>query len=574
MRALTATALITVLIDLGEVQTAEVVWKQMPSEVAVLRDLAEGQLQSARGRVELAVSLYERASNESAVTLQWTSLATTELVRELAAAGRITEARKALERLDAIASKSKRGIDSDSRTAAARAAVQLGEGNLDAALGTIAAALATQSRDSARVLLLDLQGDVLARRGDAMAAEQAWRSAADLIEDWRASIPTTQLRAGLVAHHRRALESWLDSSCSRNDVAGALEATRRIVGRGLLDRFRQREANAPATADASIRDVVRRLATRRELSATLAETRELRAIEHHVTLFMVGAESVWAIRHAQAWQIDRLGTRDEVLRIVDDYRQHPDDAAIASKLGGILFPVDRLPRGEPLVVLLDLQLSDVALAGLRTGDRYLVEHAAILEVLAPDLLFEPVRETSGGAVVIGDPNGDLPAAMREAKAVARQLAVADHTGQAANRDALLAAKTVKVLHVATHSTIADARAELVLHGGSVSAIEIVNQRIAPRVAVIATCRSQVADDPATSLVAAFLAAGSSGVIGVKRALSDADGALVMASFYAAGGRDDALNALAKAQRAAIAAKRPPSTWAAVSFFGVGGWLQP
>jgi hypothetical protein len=108
----------------------------------------------------------------------------------------------------------------------------------------------------------------------------------------------------------------------------------------------------------------------------------------------------------------------------------------------------------------------------------------------------------------------------------------------------------------------------------VSAIEIVNQRIAPRVAVIATCRSQVADDPATSLVAAFLAAGASGVVGVKRSLSDADGAFVMASFYAAGGGDEALEALAKAQRAAIAAKRAPSTWAAVSFFGVGGWIQP
>jgi tetratricopeptide (TPR) repeat protein len=574
MQALTASALVTVLIDLGEVQTAEVVWKQMPTDVLVLRDLAEAQLQSARGRVELAISLYERASNAGDASPQWTALAATELVRELAAAGRIGDARKALARLDDTLRNSPRGVDSDSRTAAARAAVELGEGHTDAALATIAAALATPSRDSARVLLLDLQGDVLAKRGDAMAAEQAWRAAADLIEDWRASIPTTQLRGGLVAHHRRALESWLESSCTRNDVAGALEATRRIVGRGLLDRFRQREANAPATADASIRDVVQRLATRRELSASLAGTRDLREAKHHVTLFMVGAQSVWAIRHVEEWRIDRLGPREEVLRLVDDYRQHPDDSVVAAKLGTVLFPLDRLPHGEPLVVLLDLQLADVALAGLRTADRYLVEHAPILEVLAPELLFEPVRNAAGAPVVIGNPNGDLPAATREARAVAQQLAVAERIGEQANRDALIAAKDVRLLHVATHSTVTDARAALVLRGESMSAIEIVNQRIAPRVAVIATCRSQVADDPATSLVAAFLAAGSSGVVGVKRALPDDDGALLMASFYAAGGSDHALDALAKAQRAAIASKRAPSTWAAVSFFGVGGWIQP
>jgi tetratricopeptide (TPR) repeat protein len=572
MRALTASTLVDLLIDLGEVQTAEVVWKEMPAGFAVVRDLSEARIHAARGRVELAISLYERASKDTHV--QWSSIAMIELVRELAATGRIADARKALSNLELVLHERERTVEADSRVAAARAAVALGEGNFDAALSTIDTALAIPSRDSARVLLLDLQGSALAKRGDPMAAEHAWRTAADLLEDWRASIPSTQLRGGLVAHHRHALESWLDSSCRREDVEGALEATRRIVGRGLLDRFRQREANAPATADASIRDLVQRLAARRELGASFAETRDLRTINYDMTAFMLGGESVWAIRHTREWHIDRVGGRDEVLKLVDDYRRRPDDAAIAARLGSMMFPVDRLPREGPLVVLLDLELSDVALAGLRTGEHYLVEYSPILELLAPDLLFAPLRVATNAAVVIGDPNGDLPGAAIEAHSVAEQLGVTAHTGAQASRDALLAAQSARLLHVATHSTISDARAVLVLNDHPMSAIEIVNRRIAPRVAVIATCRSQVADDPATSLVAAFLAAGASGVVGVKRALSDRDGALLIASFYEGHGDHEPLVGLARAQRAAIAAKRPPSTWAAVSFFGVGGWIQP
>jgi CHAT domain-containing protein len=106
-----------------------------------------------------------------------------------------------------------------------------------------------------------------------------------------------------------------------------------------------------------------------------------------------------------------------------------------------------------------------------------------------------------------------------------------------------------------------------------SSLEIVRQKLAPRVAVLATCRSQVDDDPATSLVAAFLAAGAAGVVGVKRALDDADSANLMTEFYRASGADNPMLALATAQRAAISNHALPHAWATVSFFGVGGWMN-
>ena len=81
MRAMAANALVGVLIDLGEVQTAEVVWKQMPSEPSVLRDLSEAWIHSARGHVQLGISLYERASKDTGKNEQWRSIAMTSRAR-------------------------------------------------------------------------------------------------------------------------------------------------------------------------------------------------------------------------------------------------------------------------------------------------------------------------------------------------------------------------------------------------------------------------------------------------------------------------------------------------------------
>jgi len=239
-----------------------------------------------------------------------------------------------------------------------------------------------------------------------------------------------------------------------------------------------------------------------------------------------------------------------------------------------LFPVERLPApGQPLVVVLDRDLADVPLAGLRTGGRYLIEHAPIVELLAPELIFAAKPDRPWGApVVVGDPVGNLPAAASEATAVARALGVAPAIGARATRAQVTAAATARVLHVATHSAVEDGLAAFVMNDGSMSSYEIVAQHIAPRLAVIATCRSQVDDDPEHSLVAAFLAAGSAGVIGAKRAIDDAEGAALVKAFYVAGGADDPITALAQAQRAAIHNGLPPHAWAAFSFFGTGGWL--
>ncbi|HMG58060.1 MAG TPA: CHAT domain-containing protein, partial [Kofleriaceae bacterium] len=583
-------ALAGVLIDLGERSTAAAVIERMeaadPLPSPALRDGAKARLEAARGRKRLAVELFRRASHPDPDDLGGLEPLQDAIgfIQALLDDGQLGEARRELDRAVQAVRKGAllQALDTGCRLAAVQASVELAEGDIAGALATVDRGLADAARDAARVQLLNVRGDALAGRGDAIAAEQAWKAAADSVEAWRASIPATQLRGGLVARHRHALESWLDSAGARGDAAAAFQVMQRIIGRELLDRIRQRETNAPATVDDSVRDVEHRLVAwdRSVVLAGPPDRHELRELRHDFAAVMFGARSAWAIRHVRgrSW-VDRVGDRGAIAALVDAYRRAIDDPRIAAELGAALFPAGALPElpGAPLVVMLDRELSDIALAGLRVGDRYLVERAAILEVLAPELLFAPApRRACDRAVAVGDPRGDLPGAVDEVHAVARALAAAEHLGARATGDAVRRAGDACVLHVAVHSKIDDGRAAFVLADGALSANDIANGKIAPRLAVIATCRSQVDDDPAASLTAAFLAAGAPGVIGVKRAYDDVDGAPLLLEFYRRyrrGGDRDPVQALAGAQRAAIRRGRPPRAWATVSLFGVAGWIQ-
>jgi hypothetical protein len=509
-----------------------------------------------------------------------------ELVQALLDAGRPAEARRELDHAaEVIGQSTFPSTLLTCRLAVVRASVELAEDHVDTALATVERGLSISCGHAARVQLLNAEGEALQRRAelrdrpeDALAAEHAWREAADAVETWRASIPTTQLRSGLVARHRRALELWLDSTGQRGDALDALDVTRRIIGRQLLDRIYQREAHAPTTVDSSIDRILNRLGSRRELGVTMDAARgraDLRDVRHDMVAFMSGARSVWAIRYARGrWSILRVGDRQVVRGWIDGLRGALDDSTTAGRLGDALFPAGTLPEADaPIVVMLDRELSDVALAGLRVAGKYLVEHAPIVEVLAPDLLFAPVPGRPwSSAIAIGDPRGDLAAAAREVRAAAAMTGGRAYVGAEATRAAVAVGGDAFLLHVATHTRHANGEAAFMLYDGALPANEIVAQRIAPRLAVIATCRSQVDDDPAGSLVAAFLAAGASGIIGVKRSLDDSDGAALMADLYRLHGAEDPVRALALAQRAAIAANRPPGAWATVSFFGVGGWV--
>jgi hypothetical protein len=580
-RAMTAAALAEVLVDLGELKTAQLVIEQITDKDSyLLRMLSQGRLEAAHSHVQTATQqlAIAAAARDDQREMNWRLNAQIELAHALLRSGRIAEASAAANAAEKSAKQADVQTDFAGKLAAVRAAFALARDDVAGALAATDRGLALKSRDAARVKLLNVRGEALARRGEWKLAEAAWRESADEIEAWRASIPALDMREGILANHRHALEAWLDSAAARGDAAVATEVVQRIIGRGLLDRMHDRESNT-ADPTRAVQDVATRLVARQQLAATprIASVHKFVDTPRDVVVLISGARTVWAIRHASGrWTIDAAGARGTIKALVDEYRRVPDDAIVAERLGSALFPASSLPRTtEPLVVILDRDLADVPLGGLRTGGRFLVEHAAIVELLVPELIFfeDSGSRSWGASVALGDPDGDLPAAAREVARVGRAISATPAIGKAATPQALLGAATARTLHVATHSAVEGGRAAFVLSGGAVTAYDIVKHRVAPRLAVIATCRSQVDDDPEHSLVAAFLAAGTSGVVGVKRAIDDADGERFIADFYSANGDNDPVVALAAAQRNAIHAGRPPHTWAAFSFFGTGAWLN-
>jgi hypothetical protein len=338
-----------------------------------------------------------------------------------------------------------------------------------------------------------------------------------------------------------------------------------------------REPETATGTDQLLGELLSRIATSRVVAANGRTVHSLVDAPHDLVALLEGDDATWSLRHRRGvWTIRKVGERTQIRKLAEAYRVNPDDMQTASSLGAALFSMADIPTdGSPLVVLLDHDLAEIALAGLRLNNKYLVEQATLEEVLAPELLFQRASthewETS---VVLGDPKGDLPAAASEARFVGKTLDVSPYLQTTATRAALMNSKHARVLHIAAHSRVDRGRAELTFSDGVVSTRDIVEGFIAPRLAVVASCNSDAGDDPMSSLVSAFLAAGTAAVIGSKRSIDDHDTELLIRDFYRAGGVDDPAGALATAQRLALARRAPPHTWSALSCFGTGARAIP
>jgi CHAT domain-containing protein len=170
-------------------------------------------------------------------------------------------------------------------------------------------------------------------------------------------------------------------------------------------------------------------------------------------------------------------------------------------------------------------------------------------------------------VVIADPRGNLTGARREGAVVAAALgagvrASGAGTGWPATRAELWAARDAALLHVAGHVVDEGGRRVLPLADGDVDPAEILHSRVAPRVAVLASCGSAAAMDEEGwgSIAAALLEAGTKVVVATDRDIDDKEALAVMRALYAQPDwSTDPARALARVQQAFDAA---PSTSAA------------
>jgi tetratricopeptide (TPR) repeat protein len=287
------------------------------------------------------------------------------------------------------------------------------------------------------------------------------------------------------------------------------------------------------------------------------------------------------------------------LRITDGQVTGEDvgDASLARKSAGALFadPGNQdaaralgrmiVPPGSAdgtLHVLAIGALGKVPLAALRDDDGSpSIGRRPLMRVLGLRASGPESRGT-GPAIVIADPRGDLPSAAAEGSVVAEALGPgAQVSGSSssfpATRDRLWAARDASLLHIAGHVGEVGRWRALRLADGDVGPSEMVQRRLAPRIAVLAGCGSGAALDEEGwgSIAAALLESGTAVVIATDRTVDDAASLSVMRTFYAQRDwRTDPARALARVQQE-LAARAATSSdeatkarsWAAFSVLG-------
>jgi CHAT domain-containing protein len=274
-----------------------------------------------------------------------------------------------------------------------------------------------------------------------------------------------------------------------------------------------------------------------------------------------------------------MGDAGRAARLAAALFENPADRGAARALGAMMIPAD--PETSTLHVLAIGALSRAPLAALRdaTGS-LIIARRPLMRVLSLQATTpEPV--TSKRSVIIGDPLGGLPGAAAEGALVARAVGAnavvaGSRTGVAPTRALLWTARDAELLHVAAPILAAGPSRALQLADGPVAPDEIVERRVAPRIAALTGNGSAAMDDEGWGTFAsALLEAGTEIVIATDRCVEDMAALSLMTDFYAQPDwRADPARALARAQTAADAkggastgsASRAGS-WAAFSVLG-------
>lgn len=474
-----------------------------------------------------------------------------------------------------------------------RSYVAARHGELDAAERHLSSAIALQPPDEewdwdvawARAELFELRGSPV---GDAFAA-LFYRMATSTVGVLRSS---SQVRSAHMVASYRASHDGLISLWSRHgrwrealSVVFELDASdmlRATANQSLLPASDPVGLNifkklAPVTLSVPAVDAVLNAWRGRDLVVVVAQgprrigsgnerTYRLRIRDGEVT-----GEDVGSAAQAREW--------------ADALFQDPDDPLAARALGEMIVPESNRRRdGKQLDVLLIGALSKVPLGALRDADGSLiVARRPLVRVLS---LRADGQETEGGgsSVVLADPRGDLPLAKEEGTLVIEALRKeatqrpikfsGSSSHQPATSERLWEADGAGLLHVAAHVSFSK-RALMLAGNEEVKSETIVSRRLAPRMAVLASCGSSASTDEEGwgSIAAALLDAGTSIVVATDRRVSDEDSLRMMRGFYAQPDwRRDPARALARVQVAE--SKRPVSRepsikapWAAFSVLG-------
>jgi hypothetical protein len=305
----------------------------------------------------------------------------------------------------------------------------------------------------------------------------------DLAGGIRGAQKELELRPWIMSLRRRPHELLFTALARARRFEDALVVFDRWQGRTLHDalaRGKSQQASPPTLSAAALHteELLRLvpLLSNAPIMKPLEPQALLDGIRHVDLVALLVAEGrVWRItsRHGDL-DIEDLGAHDDMRPALDQFITEPTRVGHANALGPQLLGQAAFQKtDETLYVLLDTDLAKLPVAALRSAGEPLVARRPIVR---PPRLSElgcvPAVSASPRVIVIGDSRGNLPAARREAEAVARRFNASPHVGANANYNALLAATGADILHLAVHARVELGVGSLELADRSVSALEI------------------------------------------------------------------------------------------------------
>ena len=397
----------------------------------------------------------------------------------------------------------------------------------------------------------------------------------------------------MVAKRQEPFVALFELHAARGETREAWTVLERTQGRTFLEAFAASTAQAaqgrPRGEVSQRFDALKRLYPILRASPVLADvpyeqlSQGLRGDQ--LIAFFEGSERLFVLAVAGGRPRVVPGPSLAQLRpLVAGFLENPGDRTRADALGAALFPRGVLPApGGRLYLSPSAMLARLPFAAVSRRGRYLVQDFALAEVPGGRaLLALKRRPASNGAppLVLADASGDLPQAALEGREVAGKLGPTARllAGPAARSERLREGPSPSVLHLALHSGVGPTGPWLSLADRPVLASELIDWKVGASadLVVLASCASAATRDPGLwgSLASAFLAAGSRSVVASLWSTPDTVSRALVNRLYEQQALRDPVAALAGAQRAQIAAGRPPEDWAGFAFYGAGAPPPP
>ncbi len=421
--------------------------------------------------------------------------------------------------------------------------IALARGDLPgaAALFGYGARLSTQSGDT--------YGDAWAERGLARVelargqpdqAAASYARAMQAAEQSRTVFRAEELRSGAFGRLQAIFDEAVGSLAQQGRWQDAFDASERGRARSLRDLLRDQPGAAPSQA-----------ATAQQLEAALPAGTAL--VSYHILTDRI---LIWTVRRSGITGVSVARSAKELEAQVRNFttlvsRPGQDRALdpVAQSLFTALIQPAGLQADERIVLEPFGILHNLAFAALKNGGRWLVEDHAVSEVLTAGSIAGATagRFPDGHAILVfADPDGSLPAADKEAAAIAGLVpGVAVLAGAQASKDRFeAAAPRATVVHVAAHAEfdpLDPLSSRIRLAGspgaaGDLQAREVYGLQLGKvDMLVLSACETSIGSpspgDEVIGFNRSFLTAGVRNLVSTLWSVNDQATALLMAVFY-------------------------------------------